>query len=86
VYGPSTQFLYQPVVEPDDVKRRFAGQRAATVPSCAAQADIVCASACAELRGEETRGIDQETVLATNCQFFVSEKSSPVPFTNAPRA
>ena len=38
-------FLFQPFIQPDDVKRRFAPQCTATVFNCAAQADIVCASA-----------------------------------------
>jgi hypothetical protein len=33
--------LHQPLIEPDDVKWRLAGQGAATVFNCAAQADIV---------------------------------------------
>ena len=41
----STTVLHQPFIEPNDVKWRFAGQRAATVLNCAAQADIVRASA-----------------------------------------
>ena len=40
----STTVLRQPLIQPDDVKWRFAGQRAAAVLSCAAQADIVRAS------------------------------------------
>ena len=41
----STTLLHQPFIEPNDVKWRFAGQRAAAVLNCAAQADIVRASA-----------------------------------------
>jgi hypothetical protein len=41
----STTVLRQPFIQPDDVKRRFAGQRAAAVLNCAAQADIVGTSA-----------------------------------------
>jgi hypothetical protein len=33
--------LHQPLIEPDDVKWRFAGQGAATVLNCAAQAETV---------------------------------------------
>ncbi len=41
----SATVLHQPLVEPDDVKWRLAGQGAATVLNCAAQADIVRAFA-----------------------------------------
>ena len=37
----STTVLHQPLIEPDDVKWRIAGQGATTVLNCAAQADIV---------------------------------------------
>jgi len=37
----SATVLHQPLIEPNDVKWRLAGQRAATVLNCAAQADIV---------------------------------------------
>jgi hypothetical protein len=33
--------LHQPLIEPDDVKWHLAGQGAATVLNCAAQADIL---------------------------------------------
>ena len=41
----SATVLHQPLIEPDDVKWRLAGQGAATVLNCAAQADIVRAAA-----------------------------------------
>ena len=41
----SATVLHQPLIEPDDVKWRLAGQGAATVLNCAAQADIVRADA-----------------------------------------
>src|SRR5208282_77376 len=41
----SATVLHQPLIEPDDVKWRFAGQGATTVLNCAAQADIVRAVA-----------------------------------------
>jgi hypothetical protein len=41
----SATVLHQPLIEPNDVKWRLAGQRAATVLNGAAQAEIVRASA-----------------------------------------
>ena len=41
----SATVLHQPLIEPNDVKWRLAGQGAATVLNCAAQADIVRAVA-----------------------------------------
>jgi hypothetical protein len=40
----SATVLHQPLIEPDDVKWRLAGQGAATVLNCAAQADIMRAA------------------------------------------
>ncbi len=41
----SATVLHQPLIEPDDVKWRLAGQGAATVLNCAAQADVARAAA-----------------------------------------
>ena len=41
----SVTVLHRPLIEPDDVKWQLAGQGAATVLNCAAQADIVRAAA-----------------------------------------
>ena len=43
--APATTVLHQPFVNPNDVKWRFADQRATAILNCAAQADIVRASA-----------------------------------------
>ena len=49
--GSEARVLHQPLIEPDDVKWRLAGQGATTVLNCAAQADIVRAVAlCRVLR------------------------------------
>jgi hypothetical protein len=44
-FARSATVLHQPLIEPDDVEWRLAGQGAATVLNCAAQADIVRAAA-----------------------------------------
>src|SRR5437879_12362584 len=58
--SPAT-VLHQPLIEPNDVKWRLAGQRAATVLNCAAQADIVRASALCRVvrRGNDVRQVEK---------------------------
>ena len=51
--APSATILHQPLIEPDDVKWRLAGQDARTVLNCAAQADIVCAFAVCRVGGSK---------------------------------
>lgn len=45
LWARSATVLHQPLIEPDDMKWRPAGQGATTVLNCAAQADIVRAAA-----------------------------------------
>src|SRR2546425_11814694 len=58
--------LHQPLIEPNDVKWRLAGQRAATVLNCAAQADIVRASALCRVvrRGDDVRQVEKRLIDA----------------------
>jgi hypothetical protein len=53
----SATVLHQPLIEPDDVKWRLAGQGAATVLNCATQGNVVCVAALSRVvrRGDDGR-------------------------------
>jgi hypothetical protein len=78
----SATVLHQPLIEPDDVKWRLAGQGAATVLNCAAQADIVRASAlCRVVRGgDDVRQVEKRLIdvgLPGIDMDFVKAASAP---------
>src|ERR1700674_4799063 len=62
----SATVLHQPFIEPDDLKWRLAGQGAATVLNCAAQAEIVRAPVlCRVVRGgDDVRQVEKRLIDA----------------------
>ena len=66
LWARSATVLHQPLIEPDDVKWRLAGQGAATILNCAAQADIVCAFALCRVvrRGDDVRQVEKRLIDA----------------------
>src|SRR5580704_19443707 len=62
----SATVLHQPLIEPDDVKWRLAGQGAATVLNCATQGNVVRVSALSRVvrRGDDVRQVKKRLIDA----------------------
>ena len=68
--------LHQPLIEPDDVKWRLAGQSATTVLNCAAQAYIVRAFGLCRVvrRGDDVRQVEKRLIDA---ELSVADRFNP---------